>query len=230
MQQTACHIIVAAGSGSRFGAPLPKQFCNLADGRPVLMTTIERLRQADPGADMIVVLSEDMTERWLEMCRECGFDSPRIAKGGATRWHSVRSALGMVDIAATDVVTVHDGARPVVSKAIVSDVLDAVRAGADGAIPAVAVTDSLRMTGADGDRSSHAVDRTLFRAVQTPQAFRAASLLEAYRLDWRPEFTDDASVMEAAGFTDIVLTQGSPLNIKITHPGDLEIADLYLTR
>lgn len=229
MQPTACHIIVAAGSGSRFGAPLPKQFCNLADGRPVLMTTVERLRRADPGADMIVVLSEDMKEMWLDMCRACGFDSPRIATGGATRWHSVRSALTMVDTASIDVITVHDGARPVVSHEIVNDVLAAVRAGADGAIPAVAVTDSLRAVSQDG-RSSHAVDRTVFRAVQTPQAFRAASLFEAYRLDWRPEFTDDASVMEAAGFTDIVLTKGSPLNIKITHPGDLEIADLYLTR
>ena len=229
MQPTACHIIVAAGSGSRFGAPLPKQFCNLADGRPVLMTTIERLRRADPEADMIVVLSEDMKDRWLDMCRACGFESPRIATGGATRWHSVRSALDMVDTDSTDVITVHDGARPVVSREIVADVLAQVRNGSDGAIPAVAVTDSLRAVGPDG-RSSHAVDRTVFRAVQTPQAFRAASLIEAYRLDWRPEFTDDASVMEAAGFTDIVLTQGSPLNIKITHPGDIEIADLYLAQ
>lgn len=95
--------------------------------------------------------------------------------------------------------------------------------GADGAIPVTRVTDSLRRIAADG--TSYPVDRTDYRAVQTPQLFDAEKLREAYRRDLRPEFTDDASVMAAAGNTDIRLTTGSPYNIKLTHPLDLIILE-----
>ena len=85
------HIIVAAGSGSRYGGNLPKQFCDLA-GRPMLMTTMERLAGATPGARIIVVLSADMTGMWEEMCREHSFTLPHtIVAGGPSRAHSVKT-------------------------------------------------------------------------------------------------------------------------------------------
>lgn len=222
MTSEVCHIIVAAGSGSRYGAALPKQFCEL-DGRPLLMTTIEAFR---PHGRIILVLGERMVDYWREQCARHRFESPAIAVGGATRWESVSNALRLVPDTA-EIITVHDGARPVVSDVIINNVVDAVRRGHYGAIPAIPVTDSLRRFTCDGDVTV-AVDRSDYRAVQTPQAFLADLLRRAYALPYRHEFTDDASVMEAAGFTDIVLTEGSPRNIKVTNPGDMEIARLYL--
>lgn len=219
-----CHIIVAAGSGSRFGGALPKQFCNL-HGRPLLMTTIGRMREVSPEASILLVLSEGFVDLWLDKCRESGFESPDIVVGGITRWHSVRNALSALP-GGVDVVTVHDGARPVITRSLVRAVVGAVEDGADGAIPAVTVTDSIRQLMPDG--SSQAVDRALFRAVQTPQGFRADALLQAYSHDYRPEFTDDASVMEFAGFRHIALVEGSAANIKVTHPFDMAVAAMLL--
>lgn len=222
-----CHIIVAAGSGTRFGAKMPKQFASLG-GRPVLMTTIERMRRFGHNGDIILVLHKDWTEPWHEMCRAASFDSPEVVTGGITRWESVRNALKAMPYD-TDIVTVHDGARPLLTSKVIDNALDALAAGAAGAIPVIAVTDSLRTITPDG--TNHAVDRSLFRTVQTPQVFRADILAQSYRLPWQPSFTDDASVVEAA-FPDIrlKLTQGDTANIKITHPDDLLQAELLLER
>lgn len=223
MSNQICHIIVAAGTGTRYGADVPKQFCDM-NGRPVLMTTIERLRSA--GGDIILALSSEWVSRWLEMCSSHSFESPAIIVGGETRWQSVKNVLNTIpdDV---DVVTVHDGARPLVDAAVTRSAVDAVLAGADGAIPAIGMTDTLRHIDEDG--SSVAVDRSRFVAVQTPQAFVAAKLKEAYSRPYSPLFTDDASVMEAAGFTNLVLTEGSRKNIKITNPGDIALACFYLS-
>ena len=219
------HIVVAAGNGSRFGGDIPKQF-QMLNGRPVLMHCIEALRTATPGAGIILVLSQIHRDLWLDLCREHHFKTPTSVTGGATRWESVRNALvTLPEPDAGDIVTVHDGARPLVSPRLVHDVVSACR-DHSGAIPAIAVTDSIREVNADG--SSTTLDRSRLRAVQTPQAFRAVQLMEAYRLPYRDTFTDDASVMTAAGFTDIVLTNGDPSNIKITRPLDIAIAELYM--
>ncbi len=220
------HIIVAAGSGSRFGAELPKQFCDMA-GRPVLMETIARFRRYGQGGHLILVLSADMLPLWDSLCRKHGFMSPPVIFGGATRWESVRNAIAAVPPRAR-VITVHDGARPLVGAGVIRNVLSAVSSGCcQGALPAVAVTDSVRCIATDG--SSRAVDRSRLRAVQTPQAFDAALLRRAYTMPYQSSFTDDASVMEAAGFGDIALVEGSPVNIKITHPADIKVAELYLS-
>lgn len=218
------HIIAAAGSGTRFGAPLPKQFCDLG-GRPLLMTTIERMQTGRDKAMILLVLSPDMVEEWLDMCAEHSFTSPAIIEGGATRWESVKNAIDALP-ASIHIITVHDGARPVVTASLIDRVMNAVTDGHHGALPMTAVTDSIRELGDDG--STHAVDRSRLRAVQTPQAFDAGLLRLAYQLPYSPLFTDDASVMEAAGFTDIVEAPGDPRNIKVTHPGDIEIARLHL--
>lgn len=225
-QQVNC-IIVAAGNGRRFGAPTPKQFCDLA-GRPLLMTTVERLRAALPDARMLLILNESWVERWLEMCREHSFASPEIVAGGDTRIRSVANALNAISDSGDSVTLVHDGARPLVNPTVVDAVVKAiVNDNAQGAIPCVPLTDSIRHISADG--TSHAADRSSFRAVQTPQAFPTALLKQAYALPATPQMTDDASVMESAGFTDIRIVDGDPRTLKITHPTDLILAQQILS-
>lgn len=214
------HIVVAAGAGHRFGGPVPKQFC-LLWGRPVLMTTLERLHAAAPDAHIIVVLSPGMEDEWAAMCRGYGFGlAHTIVPGGATRAESVRAALRSIpDGGEVGWISIHDAARPMVTPEMFGRLTAALAEGVDGVIPAVAVTDSLREVAPDG--SSRAVDRTLYRAVQTPQLFDGPKRLRADLMELRPDFTDDASVMEAAGFTRLVLAEGDPRNIKITHAGDI---------
>lgn len=220
------HIVVAGGSGSRFGSQLPKQYCEL-EGVPVVMRAIDSLRRATPGAEIVLVISVDMEPLWRRLCERHGFVSPLIAYGGTTRWESVRNGLAAVS-PDTTVVSVHDGARPLVSGAIVHEALETVRQGAHGAVPAVPVTDSLRHLCAGDTSHGKAVARSEYVAVQTPQVFDRALLDRAYAMPWREEFTDDASVMEAAGYSDLRLTAGSPYNIKITNPLDLAIAGMLL--
>lgn len=231
-------VIVAAGTGSRYGGRLPKQFCDL-NGRPLLMTTLERLHCCMPEAELTVVLSEGMMADWRQMCREASFALPHsIVAGGATRALSVRNALSFIESMPGEkrYIAVHDAARPVVSRGLIERLVAALAPGdADGAIPSCPLTDSIRLIDPDG--SSEAADRSLFRTVQTPQIFPAEKLFEANRRMLPPgdddcaasgSLTDDASVMEAAGFSRLILTEGDPRNIKVTNPGDMAVAALYL--
>ncbi len=215
------NIIVAAGSGSRFGAALPKQYC-LMNGRPVLMHTIENMRVALPDSHIVLVLNKDFVDYWAKLCEQYSFVSPRVVVGGDSRWQSVKNAVDTIPREA-EVITVHDGARPIVDRMMVERLIAALD-GAPGAIPVVSVTDSLRCVNEQG---SAPVDRSQYKAVQTPQAFHADKLVEAYSLPFNPTFTDDASVMAALG-CDVALVEGDTYNIKITNPLDIEIAQLYL--
>lgn len=223
-------IIVAAGSGHRFGSPLPKQFCIL-DNRPVVMHTIDAFRRHLPDARITLVISSDMDDYWRGLCDSHGFESPVVVHGGATRWESIRNAIDTLASLSDDgLIMVHDGVRPIVCGDMLVRLISTLRDNphAQGAIPAVAVTDSIRQINSNG--SSVALDRPTLRAVQTPQTFRAKFLRKAYELPYSTSFTDDASVMEAAGYNDLILTEGDPDNIKITNPGDLDIASLILSR
>ncbi len=215
------NIIVAAGSGSRFGAALPKQYCLMND-RPVLMHTIENMRRALPQSQIVLVLNRDFVDYWTELCEKYSFISPKVVEGGDTRWQSVKNAIDEIP-ADTQVITVHDGARPIVDSMMVERLISALD-DAVGAIPVVSVTDSLRQIVESG---STPVDRSLYKAVQTPQAFHADKLIEAYSLPFDATFTDDASVLAALGY-DVALVEGDTYNIKITNPLDIEIAQLYL--
>lgn len=128
----------------------------------------------------------------------------------------------MADTAASATVLVHDGARPLVDEETIRAVIRA-SVNTDGAVPVIPVTDSLRKIGEDGV-SSEPVDRSSYRAVQTPQGSRLWRLRQAYEMPYDESFTDDASVLAAAGFSNIVLVKGSVRNIKITTPEDLKIA------
>lgn len=220
-------IVVAAGSGSRFGSDIPKQYC-LLGGRPVVMHAIDRLRSAVPGAKTIIVISADDEPRWRQLCDTYQFDPPAVAFGGCSRWESVKNGLAAIppDARPNSVVLIHDGARPLVDTPTVKRVCGAA-VNTDGAIPTVAVTDSLRKLEENGI-SSEPVDRGAFRAVQTPQGFTLWRLREAYALPYQPYFTDDASVMAEAGFDNVFLVEGNPDNIKITNPRDIAIAEAIL--
>lgn len=219
------NIIVAAGNGSRFGAELPKQYC-LFCGRPLIMTTIERFRDALPGSHVILVINESHAEMWESLCREYSFTTPATVFGGASRWESVKNAISTIPAPITDdtIITVHDGARPMASAELIRRTIAPVAAGAPGAIPVTPVTESLRMVTPTG---STPVDRANYRSVQTPQAFNGRLLHEAYKIPYRNEFTDDASVMAAAGHTEMQLVEGDPQNIKVTLPADIKIAELF---
>lgn len=192
------------------------------------MHTVAGLRQALPDMTATVVLAPSEVERWQSLCARHDFASPEIALGGATRFDSVKNALGNIP-AGCDIVLVHDGARPFASSEMIGRLLQVFdEEKAYGAIPAIAVTDSLRVMRGDG--GSESVDRSLFRAVQTPQAFRVDLLRDAYAKAPSDEgFTDDASVMEAAGYRNLRLVEGDSDNIKITNPHDLAIAEAILS-
>ena len=142
-----------------------------------------------------------------------------VTAGGSTRSESVRAGIAEVPEEA-DVILVHDAARPLAGDALFADVTAAVVSGADGAVPAVPVTDTIRHAG------NGPLDRSQLRAVQTPQAFRADVLRRAHASGG--EATDDATLVEAAG-GKVFLVDGEPDNIKITTPGDLQVAEALLT-
>lgn len=220
-------LIVAGGKGLRMGGDLPKQFIPF-EGKPVLMHTLEAFRRWDASARLVVVLPASDQAYWEMLCREIGSPAPhRLATGGETRFDSVRSGLTVVEEETREapeneeiLVGVHDGVRPFVPAEVVEACFqEAARSGA--AVPVVPMIDSLR----EGDAErSRPVDRNRYFAVQTPQVFSLALLREAYRQPFSPQFTDDASVVEARG-AKVKMVAGSRENIKLTTPFDLLLAE-----
>ena len=208
-------VVAAAGSGARFGAP--KQFADLG-GRPVLERAAAGAAAWAEGVVTVIPAGSagppGLEDRLVDLTRPA---EVRVVAGGASRSESVRRGLDAVPGHA-EVVLVHDGARPLASAGLYRRVVDAVRAGADAAVPTVPVSDSLRRRGS-------AVDRAEFAAVQTPQGFRAAVLRAAHAAG--ASATDDATLVEAAGGR-VVEVEGEPANIKITTPADLQMAEALL--
>lgn len=192
-------VVVGGGSGQRFGRP--KQFESLGGER-----VIDRSRRiADSVCDGVVVVVP-------------AGDATRDGEvpGGATRSDSVRAGLAAVPADAT-VICVHDAARPLASADLYRRVIDAVSGGADGAVPGIPVTDTVKIVDDDGNVVA-TPQRARLRAVQTPQAFRADALRAAHAAG--DEGTDDAELVERAGGR-VVVVEGDPINRKITHPDDL---------
>lgn len=215
-------IIVAGGSGTRFGSTTPKQFLLLAS-KPVLQHTLETF--APLSDEVVVVLSVAHHRLWQQLCSEhrCAV-AHRVVAGGDTRWQSVKNALDTLEVIPGDVIAVHDGVRPLVSQQVIEQAFATARQQGS-AVPVIAVTDSIRQVKPDG--TSHIVPRSALRAVQTPQAFDAVTLKAAYERPYQPVYTDDASVYELAGH-QVTLIDGTPTNIKITHPADLMLAENIL--
>jgi 2-C-methyl-D-erythritol 4-phosphate cytidylyltransferase len=221
-------IIVAGGKGLRMGSDIPKQFLILED-RPVLMHSIQAFYDYDPAIRIILVLPCEQKAYWENLCIHYDFSLPhQIVSGGETRFHSVKNGLAVIQT--TDaLIAVHDGVRPLIGNDLIRDVY--AQAGCSGgAYPAIPVTDSMRkLTGSIGENIP--VDRSEYFLVQTPQAFKSGILFEAYQQACKPEFTDDASVVEFFGTCRPVMVEGIRENIKITTPVDWIIAQaIYKTR
>jgi 2-C-methyl-D-erythritol 4-phosphate cytidylyltransferase len=206
-------VVLAAGRASRYGADIPKQYERLG-GRRVLDWSIEAARGSCDG--VVLVVADAFADR----------DEPAVdvvVTGGATRSESVRAGLAAVP-ADAEIVVVHDAARPLAGTPLFDAVIERVRAGADAAVPAVAVTDTVKRVD-DRGRVLETLDRDELVAVQTPQAFRASILRDAHA--GCPEATDDAALVEQLGAT-VVVVPGDPRNLKITFAGDLRRAELHL--
>lgn len=216
-------IIVAGGSGRRMGEGLPKQFRFLGN-TPVLARTIGLFADALPGAEIVVVLPEGHISFWKDLAARFDVAGHRVVAGGAERFDSVRCGLKALT-GDPELIAVQDGVRPLGTAEMIRRV---VRAAAEhgAAIPVVEPVDSFRETDSTGN--SHPVDRSRLRCVQTPQVFRADVLRNAYAAEFRPAFTDDASVVEAAGHP-VCLVPGERGNIKLTAPEDFIVAEALLT-
>lgn len=203
------------------GAERPKQFALLA-GEPILARTINRFAQAIPGAEIVVVLPAEHADFWRNLSARFELAAHRIALGGPTRFHSVQQGLAALKTD-PELIAIHDGVRPLLSLELIHSLLaSATEHGA--ALPVIEPVDSFRET---DDEGSHAVDRRRLRIVQTPQVFRAEILHEAYQTPYNERFTDDASVVEQAGYP-LHLVPGERMNLKITTPDDLIVAEALL--
>jgi len=202
-------VIVAAGWGERFGGP--KQFAELGGARLV----DHAVATAAATCDAVVLVVPDASD-WQ------GAEVDALVTGGTTRAESVRAGLGVVPLGA-EIVVVHDAARPLATAALFEAVVAAVRNGADGAVPGLAVTDTLKRV--DDVRVTSTVDRVGLVTVQTPQAFRADALRDAHASD--ADATDDAALVEELGGS-VVVVPGDPRNLKVTGPDDMMIAAALL--
>jgi 2-C-methyl-D-erythritol 4-phosphate cytidylyltransferase len=213
-------IIAAGGSGQRMASGMPKQFLPLA-GKPLLMHTLEAFHAWDTEIRIVLVLSAEGRSIWQRLCTEQRFDiKHETTGGGITRFHSVKNGLERVPDGV--LVAIHDAVRPFVSQQSLESVFRlAKEKGA--AIPVVDIPESLREISQKGNKT---VDREKYRLVQTPQVFQSTLIKQAFNQKYRDEFTDEASVAEAAGHR-IHLSVGSRENIKITHPADLLLAEYY---
>lgn len=221
-------IIVAGGSGLRMGAGIPKQFLPLG-GRPVLLRTLEAIAAAVPEAETVVVLPAAHIGTLHELCERFGCTVRyRATAGGASRFESVEAGLKALPDDCS-LIAVHDGVRPLVTADMIRRGLDCARTNRT-AVPVIPVTDTIREVTAEG--SSHTIDRSKLRAVQTPQIFDGELLRRAYRdaaaMNDKSRFTDDASVVEDFG-TAISLYEGSRENLKLTTPADMTIAEAILS-
>jgi 2-C-methyl-D-erythritol 4-phosphate cytidylyltransferase/2-C-methyl-D-erythritol 2,4-cyclodiphosphate synthase len=215
-------LVVAAGSGSRSGAALPKQYA-LLGGKALLAQAVDRL--AHPSIDQVrVVIGPGQEELYLAAIGERPLPPP--ITGGETRRQSVRNGLeAIASDGGADIVLIHDAARPLLPAAVVERLLEALQ-GADGAVPALPMVDSMARL---GDSLGESVPRENIVRVQTPQAFRFEAILAAHR-SWSREAepTDDGQVARAAGLT-VATVEGDPMLDKITFADDFARAELALS-
>lgn len=217
-------IVVAGGMGKRMLSAQPKQFISL-NGMPLLYYTLQRIHEAVPDAELILTLPATEISAWKNLCTALDITIPHvIVEGGRERFFSVQNALRLVT-ENNSVTGVHDGVRPFVSTEVIQQVFEkAEKEGA--AIPLVPLSESLRKI---VDGQSFAVNRSEYYGVQTPQCFQTMLLKEAYTQTYTEAFTDDASVVEAAG-NSIAWVPGNAENIKITTPADMLYAAALLEK
>ena len=224
-------IIVAGGVGTRMGTDIPKQFL-LLQGLPVMMHTINAFRRSNSSPHIVVVIPASLRSQWSTLCDAHHFDVPHtITDGGKSRFESVKRGLDAIKSTGADLarsfIAVHDAVRPLISPELIDRTYQqAILTGA--AALAIRSTDSIRLKSKNGlKNNTHPRERVYL--MQTPQAFNGAILSASYEQPDDKTYTDDASVVEKKGYP-IALIDGDTLNIKITFPEDLRIAEMLLGR
>lgn len=229
---TADAVLTAAGSGSRLGAGVPKALVELA-GVPLVAYAAARLAGSGRVRSVVVTAPGDQVAAVRAAVTAVGATGVEVVPGGPTRQASVAAGLAALDDQ-EQIVLVHDAARPLASTALIDRLIRSVAAGHDAVVPAVPVTDTIKEVD-DGDppRAVRTLARAALRAVQTPQAFRAALLraahAEAAHLagDERTAVSDDAGLVERLGH-EVRVIEGEAGALKITTSHDLAIAALFL--
>ena len=213
-------LIVAGGVGKRLNSNTPKQFLILGD-KPILMHTLSKFSHLDK---IYLVLPRKYFNDWRELCEKYYFDLEHVlVEGGDNRFCSVKNGLNAIN--STDIILIHDGARPFVKKELITTLINKVSSGF-GIIPTITATDSIRIK--EGD-FSRIVNRDTIYHVQTPQCFIFNEIFNSYNIDYNSSFTDDASVFEAKkGKIKHVI--GNYNNMKITTPLDLELAQVLIKK
>jgi len=223
VSETTIAIIVAAGRGKRIGADVPKAFLSLA-GEPILLRALRPFEACAEVHRLLVVVPEELRAR-----AEAMLVAARVTKlaaviaGGPERMHSVARALQMLSPEAADILLVHDGVRPFVTPEQIARVIERARA-VGAALLALPITETVKEV--EDERVLSTLDRRRLYLAQTPQAFRAAILFEAYERALREGVmaTDDAALVERCGWP-VVIVEGSVRNMKITWPEDLLLAE-----
>lgn len=215
-------LIVAGGNGTRMNNEVPKQFL-LLKNKPVLYYSIKAFLEAYQDMEVILVLPEEHIGKGREII-DGYFDASkfRITAGGRTRFHSVQNGLSLISDD-DSIIFVHDGVRCLLTDKLVKRCYEAaLQLGT--AIPSVECKDSVRLLTTNGNKM---LKRNNVRLIQTPQTFHSKILLPAYNIDYKDQFTDEATVVEAFGLK-LNLVEGETDNIKITTPSDFFIAQCIL--
>jgi 2-C-methyl-D-erythritol 4-phosphate cytidylyltransferase len=223
-------ILPAAGLGTRMAGPQPKQFLAL-DGVPILIHSLRAFAAVPRVAAIYVAVRKPEIERVQAQVAEFGFaDRVHVVKGGDNRQESVAHALAALPASSDDIVLVHDAVRPLIDAATIERTIDAVveHGAAIVGLPAVDTIKQVQRT-AHGALITSTIPREFIVQAQTPQGFRYGLLKQASEEATADGFvgTDEASVVERAGLP-VAVVAGSQVNLKITQPGDLELAEFYL--
>jgi len=214
-------IIVAGGEGIRMGQKIPKQFIEIG-GKPIIIWTMLLFYKCNISYPYILVLPETYFDYWNELCKKYTFTLPhKLVKGGKTRFHSVYN--GLQEIQDECLVAIHDGVRPFVSINVIENAFTIAQIKGN-CIPSQKLKDSVRKINNNNNKS---FSRYSIRSIQTPQVFNSKIIKKAYDQQYSIDFTDDASVVEKAGYK-INLIEGNEENIKITTPSDLIIAEAFI--
>ena len=223
-------ILPAAGLGTRMAGPQPKQFLTL-DGVPILIHSLHAFAAVQRVTSIYVAVRTPEIERVEAQIAEYGFTSQvRVVAGGDTRQESVSHALAALPAQPDDIVLVHDAVRPLIDVATIDRTIDAVMqfGAAIVGMPAIDTIKQVERT-AHGALITSTIPREYVVLAQTPQGFRYSLLQRAFAEADADGFvgTDEASIVERAGIP-VAVVHGSQVNLKITQPGDLELAEFYL--
>lgn len=218
-------IIAAAGSGQRFNSDIPKQFIEIGD-KPILLHSIERFAACEMVDSIVVVISPDQIGNFSSRPDVAVIQNIKFIAGGPTRAESVYNGLMAVD-PATEIVAVHDGARPLVTPDEIARTIERARETGAACLTAP-VTDTIKE--AREGWITGTVDRRTLRRAMTPQAFKYELLVEAFReRDLGDDITDECYLVEQLGHK-IASVAGGTRNIKITHAEDLILAEAFLLK